>query len=200
MADRFTVVRQCCRDLYVLLALTARLVVFLSVLQPAVADDFRVRQRYHDVASRTIQANVVLEGQVEQVLSYRAPVMVMRVLTVFKDSQLRRAILTNSTRLRVAVDYSPLVDTYDDDDDDNHDDDVTDVMSPTSLTRGARLIVFLRQRDADAALTYYVTSGERRRRRTVDLYRVSASPEVVTESARKTVEKFIKRRSGEYMT
>ena len=201
MANRFIAARRCYRCLMVLLAFTLRLVVVLSVLQPAIADDVGVRQQYHDdVASRTIQANVVLEGQVDGVLSDRAPVMVVRVLKVFKDHRLRHALSTHSTGLRVAVDYSSLLDRFDvADAAENSDDDVSvsDVMLPTSLTRGARLVVFLR-RDADAALTYYITSGGTRRRRSVDLYRASASPEIVTESARKVVEKYSKRRNGEY--
>ena len=188
----------------VLLAFTLRLVVLLSLLQPAIADDVAVRQQDHDdVASRTIQASVVLEGLVDGLLGDRAPVMVVRVLNVFKDRRLRHAITADSTGLRVAVDYSPLLDRFDvDDAAENSDDDVSvsDVMSPTSLTRGARLIVFLRQRDADdAALTYYVTSGGTRRRRSVDLYRASASPEIVTESARKAAEKYSNRRNGKYI-
>ena len=183
-----------CRNLYVLITFTLHLVVFLSVLRPAVADTpcSGTRRQCHDLASKTIHADLVLEGRVDRVLSSSERLMIVRVLTVFKDSRLRRRATSNhSTRLRVAVDYSSL-------DDDDDDDDVDLITSPTSLTRGARLIVFLRHRDTDDILTYYVISGGRRRRRTVDLYSVSASPAAVTESARKTVKKYSKRRNGEY--
>ena len=182
------------RRLYVFVAL--RLVVFLSVR--TVAADMPcagVRQQYDDVASRTIQANLALEGRVERVIGDSARMMVVRVLTVFKDRRLRRrATSSNSSRLRIAVDLRSLAGTYSDD----SSDDVDDVGRVTSLVRGARFIVFLRHRHTDDTLTYYVISGGRRRRRNVDLYRVSASPSAVTESVRQTVKKYSKRRNGKY--
>lgn len=205
MITRFAAeARRSCRRLCVLLALTLRLVVFLSVLRPGGADKpyAGVRQQFHDVASRTIQANLVLEGRVDRVMTDQARVIV-RVLTVFKDRRLRRrAMSVTSTRLRVAVDFSSLADTYSvAEHDNNNDDDVSNVhriTSTTSLTRGARLIVFLRHRHTDAVLTYYVTSGGRHRRRKVDLFYVSALPTVATKSTRKTVKKYCKRRNGKY--
>jgi len=174
--------------LHVLTAFALRLVVLICV-----STDWPragAWQQNTDVASRTIQADVVLEGRVER-LSGDDPVMIVRVLTVFKGRRLRRrATLTDSTRLRIAVDCSdPLVD-----------DVVGGDASSMSRVRGAHLILFLRHRhNADDVFTYYVTSGERRRRRRkVDLYRMSALPEDANKSTRKTAEKYSKRRNSEF--
>jgi len=207
LTRRFTELRRCCRRLFFLVALTLRLVVFLSVLRPGVTDKpgAGARQQYHDVASRTIQADIVLEGRVDRVMSDPVRLMVVRVLTVYKGRRLRRrAMSVNSTGLRLAVDFSSLADAFSVAEHEQDKDDVdvvaaSRITSPTSFTRGARLIVFLRRRDTDAALTHQVTSGGRRRRRSVDLYRAFTSPSAVTEFVRKTVEKFSKRRNGDYM-
>jgi len=179
-------------------ALSLRLVVLLSLLRPTVAHVPRagVRQRCVDVASRTIQADVVLEGRVERVLS--DPVMVVRLLAVFKGRQMRRQA-TSGRRLRMAVDFRSLADRFtvagDDDADVDH---LGCIASPTSLAAGARLIMFLRHRDTDAMLTYYVTSGGRRRQRKVDLYRMSSLPAAVDANTRQTARKYSKRRNGEF--
>jgi len=81
--------------------------------------------------------------------------------------------------------------------------DDDDDSSMTSLTRrGERLTVFLQRRAPYTAVSAHrdVTSaGRRRRRRSVNVrYRVFASPAAVTESVRKTVEKYSRRRNGEY--
>ena len=190
--------RRCCRDARVLTALTLPLFVVVSLLRPAVAHVPRagVRPRCVDAPSRTIQADAVLEGRVERLTSDDA-VMVVRVLAVFKGRRLRRQA-TSRPRLRVAVDFGSLADTFtvDDDDDDDH---VGCVTSPTSPAAGQRLIIFLRhQNTEDAMLTYYVTSGGRRRRRKVDLYRMSALPAAVNEKTRQTARKYSKRRNSEY--
>jgi len=185
---------RCCRHIHFLLSFTLRLLVVLSVLRPAGAG---VRQQYVDVASRTIQSDVVLEGQVDRVMmSDPAPVMVVRVLTVYKGRRLRRqAAAVSATGLRLTVDLSSLVETLSAEKEVTKDDDeviARRVTSPTSFTRGARLFVFLRHRDHD------VNSAGRRRRRDVDLYRLFTSPAAVTESVRRTVEKYSKRRNGKY--
>ena len=193
-----------CRCLYVFVVLTLRLVLIQSApLRPAVADEPCDGVRQHEVTLKTIQADVVLEGRVERVLGDARRMMVVRVLTVFKGGRrLRRhqaASSINSTRLRVAVDCSSVtggactVAQYNDDDASV---DVTSVTPATSLARGSRLIVFLRQRHSDSVLVYYVTSGGRRRRRRVDLYQVSATPAAATESARETARKYSRRRNG----
>ena len=188
---------------YFLLALTLRLIMFLSLLRLGVADKSPagVRQlQYHDAASRTIQADLVLLGRVDRVMRDPAQVMVVRVLTVYKGHRRlrRRATSVNSSELRLAVDLSTLGD--DAFSVDNDDVDVRRMTSLTSLTPGTHLILFLRQRDTDATLTHYVTSGGRRRRRNVDLYRMVTSPATVTESVRKAIETYSKRRNGKFIS
>jgi len=175
-----------------------RLVVLLSAL--SIKPCAGALQQNNDVTSRTIQAHIVLEGRVDWVESdSERGIAVVYVTRVFKDCRLRRAASAKPFRLRVAVDFGPLNDTHNIADNyyKRPNDNDADNASPSSLTRGARLILFLRHRDSDAMLTYDVTLGRRRRQQTVDLYRISASPEVATESARKTVEKFSKRRNGQ---
>ena len=200
-----------------LLALTLRLIVSVSVLPPGVLSA-RQQQSSFSLASRTIQADVVVEGRVERVLSRSdrtvlPAVIVLRVLTLYKGRprRLRRRTATSVNRLRLIALVDALTSLQADrpntddsaaDDGDNNNDADSRIM--TSLTRrGARLIVFLRHRrgatmSADRDVTF---AGRRRRqrRRTVGVcYRVFTSPAAVTESVRKTVEKYSRRRNGEY--
>jgi len=185
------------RYVHVSTALTLRLFVVLSLLhRPASVAPVPPPPRcVSDVASRTIQADVVLEGRVVTTTDRPAAApaaVVLRVLTVFKG---RRATSLRRRRRRlrrfVAVDLASLAHTF----------TVADyrVGCVASPTVGARLIVFLqRRRHADAAvLTYDVTSGGSRRRREVDLYRMSALPAAVDERTRRTARKYSKRRNSE---
>ena len=185
LSSCYTQATRCRRFFYMFTEMTLRLVVLMSVLRPAITDMSYagVRQQYSDVASRTIQADLVIEGRVERVVARRT--IVMRVLTVFKDRRLRRwATSVNSSRPLIAVDDASLADSV-------------EVVNVTPRHHGEHLVVFLRHRHDGAALTYYVTSGGRRRRRKVNLYRMFALPADANEVTRQIAEEYSKRRNSE---